>query len=407
MSRTYSTYLSDFQTITKDNSTANQNLGTTLINDSIKTICNLQGGKLRFLEQSYDILSVANQESYPIPNYIRKVIDIYVKIGFDPLAVIYMPEMVFDPTKWKLILAYRLGYNDFPYFTYVENQTLKLQPIPSSSNHLIHIRGRLNIKNLSIADITNTVTAIPYQPTLTVAPIIGAVSATLSSTFPYTTGTYNVIFSDGEAVQATLTNGSTAVTWTTPLTGQNPTTGAITTLTTTITVQIVGQGDIVTFGSATITNDMVGRYLQITETNANGGGDGFWYQIGGVINTTTVWLTKPYQGTVLSSATASCTIGQLSVIPEAYAVGVLWRSLAVYYQQNKDLVTAKSYWMMYDGGYEAGYQDKQVGGLMQQMLDNEGETEEGAYIPPFGSSSASIMQAPYYFPYQLAQGFGL
>ena len=62
---------------------------------------------------------------------------------------------------------------------------------------------------------------------------------------------------------------------------------------------------------------------------------------------------------------------------------------------------------MYDGGYEAGYQDKQVGGLMQQMLDNEGETEEGAYIPPFGSSSASIMQAPYYFPYQLAQGFGL
>ena len=55
---------------------------------------------------------------------------------------------------------------------------------------------------------------------------------------------------------------------------------------------------------------------------------------------------------------------------------------------------------MYDGGMEAGY-SKEYGGIISQMLENEGETEEGAYIPPVGSITSG---APYYYPTQDASG---
>lgn len=325
--RTYTKFLNDFQRLTNNTDTANQTFGSTYINDSISTICNLQGGKLRFLETTKDMFTVANQETYQIPNSFRKLIDMYVYSGAGSSSdTIYMPEMVFDPTKWKLILAYRLGTQDVPYFTYVENTQYKIQPIPATDGNLIKLRGRLRVRDLSIADVTNiTVTSIA--------------------------------------------NGGT-----------------------TLTV------------SAGMTLDMVGRYIQITETTAANGGDGFWYQIGAYTSATVVTLEKPYEGTSIVAGTAACTIGQCSVVPEAYDVGVVYRSVATYYQQQGDLTRAKTYWMLYDGGMEAGY-SKDYGGLMLQMLSNEGETEEGAYVPPFASQSNTIMTAPYYFPYQLASGF--
>lgn len=327
MPRTYSKFLTDFQKLTNNTDTPNQTFGGTFINDSVNTICNLQGGKLRFLESTKDMTTVASQESYQIPNGFRKLIDLYIYSGTGTSTdTIYSPEMVFDPTKWKKILQYRLGTGDVPYFTYVENTSYKIQPIPSTTGNKITLRGRLQIRDLTIADVTNlTVTSI--------------------------------------------TNGNTALTM-----------------------------------SGGMTADMVGRYIQITETTAAGGGDGFWYQIGSYTSSTVVGLSKPYEGTTISAGTAACTIGQCSVVPAAYDVGVIYRSVATYYQQQGDLTRAKTYWMLYDGGMEAGY-SKEYGGLMLQMLSNEGETEEGAYIPPYGSQSNTILTAPYYFPYQLASGF--
>lgn len=298
------------------------------INDSINTICNLQGGKLRFLEATKEMATVASQETYQIPNGFRKLIDMYIYSGSGSSSdTIYAPEMVFDPTKWKRILQYRLGTQDVPYYTYVENTTYKIQPIPSSSGNLIVLRGRLQIRNLSIAD--------------------------------YTTGTIT-----------SIANGGTAV---------------------------VGSG-------TTWTADMVGRYIQITETTAANGGDGFWYEIGSYTSATSIGLTKPYEGTSISAGTAAYTIGQCSVVPSAYDVGIVYRATALYWQNQGDLTRAKTYWLMYDGGMEAGY-NKDYGGLMLQMLSNEGETEEGAYIPPFASNSNTVANAPYYFPYQQSSGF--
>lgn len=92
------------------------------LNDSIRTICNLQGGKLRFLEATKDMVTVATQESYQIPNGFRKLIDMYIYSGSGTTSdVIYSPEMIFDPTKWKLVKQMKLGSGSIPYFTYVES----------------------------------------------------------------------------------------------------------------------------------------------------------------------------------------------------------------------------------------------------------------------------------------------
>ncbi len=298
------------------------------INDSIRTMCNLQGGKLRFLEATKNMATVADQEGYQIPNGFRKLIDVWVysDSAGDSTSTLYMPEMVFDPTKWKLIKAYRLGSSDVPYFTYVENQKYYIQPIPATTGNLITLRGRLQTRDLTIAD--------------------------------YTTGTIT-----------SIANGGTAV-----------------------------------VGSGTVwTADMVGRYIQITNTTAANGGDGFWYQIGSYTSATSIGLLKPYEGTSISAGTAAYTIGQCSVIPEAYDIGIVYRSTALWWDNQKDLERGKSYWLKYDGGNEAGYSDA-YGGLIGQMLANEGETEEGSYVPPFGSAN-NLPQAPYYFPYQDASGF--
>jgi len=297
------------------------------LNDSIRTICNLQGGKLRFLETTKDMTTVASQESYQIPNSFRKLIDVYIYSGAGTSAdVIYSPEMIFDPTKWKNIKQMRLGTGSVPYFTYVENKTFKIIPIPDTTGNLITLRGRLQTRDLSIAD--------------------------------YTTGTI-----------VSVANGGTA---------------------------IVGD-------STTWTADMVGRYIQITPTTAAKGGDGFWYEIGSFTSATSIGLVKPYEGTSIAAGAAAYTIGQCSVIPEAYDVGVVQRSAAVYWDNQNDLQRGKTYWMKYDGGKEAGYSNE-YGGLMLEMLSNEGETEEGAYIPPFAHNS-NFQQAPYYFPWSQASGF--
>jgi len=297
------------------------------VNDSIRTMCNLQGGKLRFLEATKDMATVASQDSYQIPNGFRKLIDLYVysEATATATATIYAPEMIYDPTKWKLIQQYRLGTQDVPYFSYVENQKYYLAPTPATTGLLIRLRGRLQTRDLTIAD--------------------------------YTTGTIT-----------SIANGGTAV-----------------------------------IGSSTVwTADMVGRYIQFTETTAANGGDGFWYQIGAWTDATHITLLKPYEGLSIAAGTAAYTIGQCSVIPEAYDIGIVYRATALYWDNQKD-DRAKGYWMKYDGGNEQGLTDV-YGGLVGQMLANEGETEEGAYLPPFASTT-NLPQAPYYFPFQDASGF--
>jgi hypothetical protein len=323
--RTFTAYKNDYASMTNNSEAGNLTLGEKFINDSIRTVCNLQGGRLRFLEAVKEMTTVATQEEYQIPNNFRKLMSILVWSEATTAGVPYTPEMIFDPAMWNRVKQMKLGDGDVPYYTYIEAKKYAIQPTPSTSGNLIQLRGRLQTRDLSIAD--------------------------------YTTGTI-----------VSVANGGTTV---------------------------IGAG-------TTWTADMVGRYIRITQTTAANAGDGFWYEIGGFTNSTTIVLTKPYEGTAIAVGSATYTIGQCSVIPEAYDIAPVYRSAALYYQQQKDLAQAKTYWMMYDGGMEAGYSNV-YGGIISQMLANEGETEEGSYIPPAGTTNTT--NAPYYFPMSNASGF--
>lgn len=395
--RSWTQLQSNYASLT-DTSSANRTLGGTFLNDSIRTICNLQGGKLRFLESTVNIKTIANKQNYPVPNKFRKVIDTYVTLGDvdSNTNTIYMPEMVFDPTKWKLILAYKFGTNDFPYFAYVQNQDIYFQPIPSSNGNTITIRGRLNTIDLSFEDYTTgTITAVPLTGTLTGALSVGATSATLNANWTLPTDTYRMIFSSGEERQVTLTNGAAIVTWTD---------GLDSIATTAVTIGTEEGGSIITGSGTSWTTGMAGRYIRITDTSAANGGDGFWYEIDEILSTTVLSLKKQYTGSSISAGSATYTMGQMSIIPEAYDMAIVYGAAAVYWTNKSNDAKSREYWMLYDGGNEAGL-SHEYGGIIGQMLANEGETEEGAYIPPFGSQNATIMQAPYYFPYQQGSGF--
>lgn len=370
------------------------------INDSIRTMCNLHGGKLRFLEDTADMYTIANVTEYQIPNKFRKLIDIWFYSGATDSAsgtnVIYTPEMVFDPTRWKKILQARFGSQDVPYFTYVENTKFYVQPVPQTDGKLMKLRGRLQTRDLTIADYTTgTIVTVPYTTTFTAVVAEDDTSATLSGAWALTTGEYQVTFSNGDIRVVTLTNGATTATWDNGLSAA---------ATATITVGTESGGTIITGSGTTFTQDMVGRYIQITNTTAANGGDGFWYQIGYYYSATVIGLYKPYEGEDIAAGSATFTIGQCSAIPEAYDIGIVYRATALWWDNNGDQPRAKSYWLKYDGGNEAGY-SQQYGGLVGQMIVNEGETEEGSYIPPFASGSATEQGAPYYFPYQDASGF--
>lgn len=398
--RTWTKYQTDYLALT-DDSSENLALGKTYLNDSIRTICNLQGGRLRFLETTVNLRTVANRASYEIPNKFRKVMDTYVTVGTadpnDPTSrnTIYMPEMVFDPARWKLILAFRLGTNDYPYFAYVQNQQLLFQPVTASNDNTITIRGRLKTIDLTIEDVTaGNIVQVPKMATFTGVVPEGAVSATLNAIWDLPTDLYTVFFDNGDQRIAQFTLASTAVTWVDP---------TIAAAGASVTVGTEEGGGIVTGQTTSFGKQMIGRYIKVADFGYPAG-DGFWYEIADVLSSTVLALTKAYEGYQLTGNTIPYIVGQASVIPEAYDIAVVYRAVALYWTDKGQPDKANKYWKLYDGGNEAGLVDE-YGGVIGQMLANEGETEEGAYVPPFGNDIATIMQAPYYFPYQLASGF--
>lgn len=316
--KSYTTSRNLYGSLTNNTQTENLTLGDQLINDSIRTICNIRGGRWWFLEEVDTLTSVASQQAYQIPQGIRKVIDVSVTVG----TQVYPTQVVYDDATWTQILAANLGSSDVPQFVYQQGTQILFAPYPASSGNTITIRGRVGNPDLTVADVTST---------------------TVTS----------------------IANGGTAM--------------------------VISGGGLAS---------MAGKYIRITNTGAANTGDGIWYKIASA-TATTITLVAPYQGTTIAAGTAACTIAQMSPIPEAYDMAPIYRAVAIYWDQQGGTVRSTRYWKLYDGGQEAGL-STMVGGLIGQMLENEGSTIEGAYVGPLG---AILQNAPYYYPRQDATGF--
>ena len=110
----------------------------------------------------------------------------------------------------------------------------------------------------------------------------------------------------------------------------------------------VTNGSFTVTGSGTVfTNQMVGRWLNISETN---GGDNQWYQISTYVSSTQLMLANPYNG---ATVTANYTIGEVPLLPEDYQDLPLYRALVTYFTTVvPDEERARTFKALYDEGFE-------------------------------------------------------
>lgn len=316
--KTYTQALSLLNSLSKTDpvDTTSTNILSDLYNGSIRTICNIRGGKWWFLEATKTIATVASQMDYPMPASIRKLTDLYVTVG----TTVYRPEPVYDAEQWSKILQTQMASSDIPQYFYPNGNLISIYPAPSSTAGTITVKGRRNIIDQSIAD--------------------------------YTTGTISAV-----------TTGTKVIT-----------------------------------GSGTVwTSQMVGRFIKINLANTVNTGDGMWYEIAQVTSATSLTLVANYEGPTISGGSIIYTIGQVSPIPEAYELAPIYRTLAIFLQKDDPTHQgiADAYWRLYDGGQERGLSNM-VGGLVGQMLENEGASFEDVYISPNSRDNLDPNNPPRY-----------
>lgn len=123
-------------------------------NDSRRTVANIRGGNWPWLELQKTVVTVADQDYVYVPNDMQKVTTVRVVVGSGTSATIYLPVKLLDIERWQVVLAYRLGSNQYPYFAYQQGQKLLFAPIPSESNISVILTGRRAIRDVNIADYT-------------------------------------------------------------------------------------------------------------------------------------------------------------------------------------------------------------------------------------------------------------
>lgn len=97
----------------------------------------------------------------------------------------------------------------------------------------------------------------------------------------------------------------------------------------------------VTHSGTGFTQNMVGRWLQITD-----GSDGKWYKIAAFVSTSVVNLENYYEG--ISGSGRTFRIGEVSKIPQGYQDAPVYYALDRYYLTQNDMRTAPVYSQRFD-----------------------------------------------------------
>lgn len=323
---TYTSQGTLYQTFTNNNSAANLAQGQMFINQY--TLELVHKFPSLFSEQTFYLQTYPNQQFYQCPLQLRKINTLVINVGNTGSGV---PTTVTGagfnwPVKecptaeyWNMINMTNNITSDIPLYYWYYNGQVGIYPKPAAGYNPITIRGQAEVTSISQADyITGSIAAIPYAQTLTGAPASGATAATLTVSWSLPTGTYQMIFSDGENILVSLVNASTAITWTEALAN---------TVTASVTVRTSGGGEIVTGAGTSWNAQMVGYTFSISQPT----GDAFWYTIGTWYNATTIALLTSYAGLPIVAGSASYTIGQASIIPPSYQLIPIYRAAEIYY----------------------------------------------------------------------------
>lgn len=323
---TYTGQQTLFTTFTNNLSTTNVAFGNTFINQY--TLELVHKFPALFTEQTFFLQTYPNQQFYTVPLQLRKPNTVVINVGNTGSGV---PTTVAGagfnwPVKecptaeyWNEINMTNNITSDIPLYYWFYNGQIGIYPKPAAGYNPITIRGQAEVTSISQPDVTGTtIVSVPYTKTLTGSLVAGATSAVLSSSWTLPTNTYQMIFSDGENILVTLTNGSTAVIWSEALAGA---------VTSAVAIRTSGGGEIVTGAGTAFNAQQIGYSINIAQP----AGDGFWYTIGTYYNSTTVALTTSYGGAAIVSGSVACVIGQASIIPGSYQLIPVYRAAELYY----------------------------------------------------------------------------
>jgi len=83
------------------------------------------------------------------------------------------------------------------------------------------------------------------------------------------------------------------------------------------TITTLANGSTALTVSAGLTAQMVGWWIRPTFATTANSGDGLWYEISSITNSTTAVLVRKYGGVSIAAGTAACTIAQMPLLPES------------------------------------------------------------------------------------------
>lgn len=252
---TFTGQTSIFEKLTNNTSSANDDFGNTFINQY--TIELVHKFPALFSEQTYTLQTFPNQRYYTLPLQVRKVNTVVINVGniegTTTTGAGFNWPVKECPSQeyWNEINMVNNITSDIPLYYWVQNvgnvTQVGIYPMPAAGYNPITIRAQAEITSVSQSDYTTgTIVSVPYAQTLTAIPALAATSVSLTGTWALPTGTYQMLFSDGENILASMTNGSTIAALQAQIVGTPnyplaftaaPATGATTaTLTTTFTL---------------------------------------------------------------------------------------------------------------------------------------------------------------------------
>lgn len=138
-------YLSDWTILTQNTTSANSNLGSTLIRDQIRYLAT----KYYFNEKSYTTTTTAQTQAYNLPSDFEVMENVTVSTG----GYVWSGTPTADRAMWDRLNLVPY-YSDFLQYVFIWNNQLLLWPIPSSSSNTITMNYKSRIVDPSQADVT-------------------------------------------------------------------------------------------------------------------------------------------------------------------------------------------------------------------------------------------------------------
>ena len=213
--KTYSSYYGtssttgDIQRIINNNSADNLTWGMEMINDAARYLV----PKYYFNERTFTPAggTVANQQFYPLPPQLDKLINLTVTIG----SVLWQPKECPSRAMWDNLNVIQFS-QDFPSYFFIYNGQVGIWPTPASNGNVISMNYKTRTIDLSMPDVTDvtssqTMTTTQGSTTLTASGSV-FLNWMVGQWFriPYTS--VNTTCGDNQWYQiASITNATTAV----------------------------------------------------------------------------------------------------------------------------------------------------------------------------------------------------